>query len=162
MINLRFKFINKSGIMVVSDPCVPSDTVDCLVFERVRKGVWCVDVSFDSSMNIQELKATHEDSRIMLSTPDQLIIKVHSEQIGFFDGEDYRNDKAVEDMPREQYKITKPGDKWYCAMSYITNQSQHGADGYSYGALTEITNDDYKVLARRSLDKDYVEFEIKH
>jgi hypothetical protein len=112
-------------------------------------------------MNIQELKATHEDSRIMLSTPDEYTINVHSEQIGFFDGEDYRDDNSVAHAPREQYEIVKSGDKWYCAMAYLTNKSQYGAASYSYGALTDIGNDKYKVVARRSLDKDYVEFEIK-
>lgn len=161
MTYLRFVFINVSGTMVVSDPSVIKDTYDCLEFDKVRKGVWRVEVELGYDMGLKILKATHEDSRIMKSLFDEFKINVYSEQVGVFDALEYRSDKSVVDMPREQYQIVKDGDKWYCAMSHITNSAQYGADAYNHGCLTETENRPHKVFARKSIDGDYVEFEIK-
>lgn len=160
MDKLSFKFINQSGGMVIADPCVIKDTLDCIEIDRVRKGVWCVDVEF-TGLSVTKMKAVHEDARIMQSTQDEFNIEVQSEQIGFFDMDDYRNDKVAMAMPRENYKTVKDGDKWYCAMAHITNTSTFGAGSYSHGALAEIDNGYHKVYARKSIDNYYTEFEIK-
>jgi len=161
MINLQFKFINKSGAMVISDPSVADDTVNFLKFSRTRKGVWCAEFEFDKHMDLQLVKAIHEDSRIMLSGVGEYFVEVRSEQLGIFDAQDYRNDLSARDMPKEPYKILHDGDRWYCAMSHITEISTYGPAGYDHGVLTETVNKKYKVFARKSIDNDYVQFEIK-
>lgn len=161
MDKLSFRFINQSGGMVIADPCVIKDTLDCIELDRVRKGVWCVDVEFDRGYNVTKMKATHEDARIMQATFEEFNIEVQSEQIGFFDSDDYRDDEMAMAMPRENYKTVKDGDKWYCAMSHITNTAEYGAGSYSYGAIAEIDNGYHKVTARKSIDNYYTEFEIK-
>ena len=161
MDKLSFRFINQSGGMVIADPCVIKDTLDCIELDRVRKGVWCVDVEFDRGYNVTKMKATHEDARIMQATFEEFNIEVQSEQIGFFDSDDYRDDEMAMAMPRENYKTVKDGDKWYCAMAHITNTAEYGAGSYSYGALAEIDNGYHKVTARKSIDNYYTEFEIK-
>ena len=161
MDKLSFRFINQSGGMVIADPCVIKDTLDCIELDKVRKGVWCVDVEFDRGYNVTKMKATHEDARIMQATFEEFNIEVQSEQIGFFDSDDYRDDEMAMAMPRENYKTVKDGDKWYCAMAHITNTAEYGAGSYSYGALAEIDNGYHKVTARKSIDNYYTEFEIK-
>jgi hypothetical protein len=161
MINLQFRFINKSGAMVVSDPSVFEDTDNFLKFGKTRKGVWCAEFKFDNKMNLKSIKAVHEDSRIMLSAIEDYEVEVHSEQLGIFDAQDYRNDVSARDMPKEPYKIKNDGDRWYCAMSHITEISTYGPASYDHGALTETVNKKYKVFARKSIDNDYVQFEIK-
>lgn len=161
MDKLSFRFINQSGGMVIADPCVIKDTLDCIELDRVRKGVWCVDVEFDRGYNVTKMKATHEDARIMQATFEEFNIEVQSEQIGFFDSDDYRDDEMAMAMPRENYKTVKDGDKWYCAMAHITNTAEYGAGSYSYGAIAEIDNGYHKVTARKSIDNYYTEFEIK-
>ena len=161
MDKLSFRFINQSGGMVIADPCVIKDTLDCIELDKVRKGVWCVDVEFDRGYNVTKMKATHEDARIMQATFEEFNIEVQSEQIGFFDSDDYRDDEMAMAMPRENYKTVKDGDKWYCAMAHITNTAEYGAGSYSYGVLAEIDNGYHKVTARKSIDNYYTEFEIK-
>ena len=161
MTNLQFRFINRSGAMVVSDPSVFEDTDNFLKFGKTRKGVWCAEFKFDNKMNLKSIKAVHEDSRIMLSAVEDYEVEVHSEQLGIFDAQDYRNDVSARDMPKEPYRMDRDGDKWYCAMSHITEISTSGPAGYSYGALTETKVTSFKVYARKSIDGDYVQFEIK-
>jgi hypothetical protein len=161
MINLQFRFINRSGAMVVSDPSVERGEERCLLYKRARKGVWCVEFIFDNKHCLILLKAVHEDARIMSSIFEERDLKTDSNQIGIFDAKDYRNDAAAKDMPKEPYKMERDGDKWYCAMSHITEISTSGPAGYSYGALTETKITSFKVYARKSIDGDYVQFEIK-
>lgn len=161
MINILLKFINKSGKMVVADPCVIKDTIDCIEFSKVRRGVWCVTASVDADLTLMQFKATHEDARIMTSENETHEVLVQSEQMGFFDDADYRNDKVAAMMPREPYKTAKDGDKWYCAMSHITNTADYGVGVYECGAIADISNGIHKIIARKSIDGTYVEFEIK-
>ena len=161
MINVKFRFINKSGGMVISDPSVVRGEDECLLWKRVRKGVWCVEFIFNDQHELTLLKAVHEDARIMSSMVEERILKTNSNQIGIFDAKDYRNDLSAKDMPKEPYDMTRDGDKWYCAMSHITEISTSGPAAYSYGALTETKITSFKVYARKSIDGDYVQFEIK-
>lgn len=161
MINILLRFINKSGKMVVADPCVIKDTIDCLEFDKVRRGVWIVSATVDKELRLKSYKATHEDARIMTSENNSQPVLVQSEQIGFFDDADYRNDKVAMLMPREQYATVKDGDKWYCAMSHITNNADYGVGVYECGSIADISNGTHNVIARKSIDGTYVEFEIK-
>ena len=85
MINLQFRFINRSGAMVVSDPSVERGEERCLLYKRARKGVWCVEFIFDNKHCLILLKAVHEDARIMSSMIEERDLKTDSNQIGIFD-----------------------------------------------------------------------------
>jgi hypothetical protein len=161
MNNILLKFINKSGKMAIADPCVFKDTVDCIRFDKVRRGIWCVTASVTDEFELKQFKATHEDARIMTSENETHNVLVQTEQMGFFDDEDYRNDKVAMLMPREPYKTVNDGDKWYSAMSHITNTADYGVGVYECGAIADISNGVHKVIARKSIDGTYVEFEIK-
>jgi hypothetical protein len=161
MINIKFRFINKSGAMTISDPSRERGAAGCLLWNKVRKGVWCVEFIFDDKHCLTSLKSVHEDARIMSSLVEERVLETDSNQIGIFDAKDYRNDLAAKEMPKEPYNMTRDGDKWYCAMSHITEISTSGPAAYSYGALTETTVTSFKLYARKSIDGDYIEFEIK-
>ena len=161
MINIKFRFINKSGAMTISDPSKEKGDDGCLIWKRARKGVWCVEFIFDDKHCLTLLKSVHEDARIMSSLVEESVLETDSNQIGIFDAKDYRNDLSAKDMPKEPYRMDRDGDKWYCAMSRITEISISGPAAYSYGALTETTVTSFKVYARKSIDGDYVQFEIK-
>lgn len=161
MIELKFRFINRSGKMIVSDPCLNRGVKDCLSFEPVSKGVWIGSAVLNDKFEMQSLKATHEDSRIMSSVVEENIIHCYSEQIGVFDDTDYHNDAAVDGKPREDFAVNQRGDKWYAHMAYITNQSKHGVDAYDWGVVGEMEEGEMMVTAQKSINGRYVQFEIK-
>jgi len=161
MIRVNNKFINRSGIMVVADPCVIEDTGECAVFSNCRKGVWHCEFVFDYNLDIKEFKVTHEDSRIMLSTVDEAELDVYSGQVGVFDKDNYRNDDETDGLRIQPLEILKDGDLWYCAMNALCIDSKYGGASYSYGCLADIDREVCAVQARKSIDKQYVEFQIK-
>ncbi len=161
MIELKFRFINKSGKMIVSDPCLNKGMKDCLAFAPVNKGVWIGRAMLSDNLEMQSLTATHEDSRIMSSVVEENVIHCYSEQIGVFDDTDYQNDAAVDGKPRQQFEIRQAGDKWYAHMAYLTENAKHGVEEYDWGIVGEIQEGELMVTAQKSINGRYVQFEIK-
>jgi hypothetical protein len=91
--------------MIISDPSKERGADGCLLWNSVRKGVWCVEFIFDNKHCLTSLKSVHEDARIMSSMAEERVLETDSNQIGIFDAKDYRNDLAVKDIVDRQHKV---------------------------------------------------------
>lgn len=157
---VQFRFIVKSGRLIIADPSVVDDTENMVKLRNVRNGIWTVKFIFSMLGVLERIVARHEKESILRARASKREIALRSCQIGLFDAVCYRNDARINGMPIESYKTHQKGDLWYCAMCYITNHAPQGAGAFGYGVITDSDHKSLLVISKKSWDGEFVEVEI--
>lgn len=113
----------KSGKMVVSDP---SYQVPRTILENVKNGTWVASTEIrncgDFGDLVHWLYAAHTSNESGVKSKIYNL-GVHSEQLGFFDSEFYRNDEMAADLPKFYFcgnDDVESGDSWHSAVRNLT------------------------------------------
>jgi len=157
---VQFRFIVKSGRLIIADPSVFEDTENMVKLRNVRNGVWTVQLLFSMLGILERVVARHEKASVLRARTSKREVTLISSQIGLFDAAHYRNDAHIQGMPLESYKTYKKGDLWYCAMCYITNHAPQGAGAFGYGVITDSDHKSHIVVSKKSWEGEFVEVEI--
>jgi hypothetical protein len=157
---LQFRFIVKSGRLIIADPSVFEDTENAVKLRNVSNGIWMVYCTYDADGFLNHFIARHEKSNILSARKRQRTVEIFSGQIGIFEASVYRKDHLAIGMPIEPYETFEKGDLWYCAMCHITNHSQQGSGTFGYGVVSDTQFKSHIVVAKKNWHGDYVEVEI--
>ena len=157
---VQFRFIVKSGRLIIADPSVFDDTEKMVKLRNVRNGIWTVQLIFSMLGTLERVLARHEKESVLRAQTSKREIALRSSQIGLFDASNYRNDAQIMGMPIESYKTYQKGDLWYCAMCYITNHAPQGAGAFGYGVITDSDHKSHIVVSKKSWEGEFVEVEI--
>ena len=157
---LQFRFIVKSGRLIIADPSVFEDTNNAVKLNKVRKGIWMVHFTFDTLGYLERVIARHEKASILLARQTTKEVEVFSGQFGLFDAAVYRKDDLVIGMPLEPYETQNKGDLWYCAMCHITNHAPQGCGTFGFGVVGDTISTSHRVVSKKSWDGECVEVEV--